>query len=146
MLIKVFILLAAGILGWSQAQDGNAADRPYSLPKVEKEVMEMPHPTEVLHKGIYKLHIDTSFKDYLRHPSLEKYMPTIISFDIECLTDGWHEMRTVGSDGELHVFTTSGLLALNSIMVDEVDFICGERWEDTYGSSNDSESGVTWYF
>ena len=129
MLIKIFIVLAIGIL---------------SIPE-DAKAFDMPYPTEIIFEGQASIQWDADqLTEYLRHP--KEVVPDAAIGKVTCFSDGGGSVRLLDDFSDIwgHL-DYRGKFYLHGEMVKAAGVICDMKWEELYGQDDVGESLPSWY-
>ena len=133
--ITVFIVLATLIGGSALViDDANGAELPDEVIRIHSEIqVYTPEP-----------HL---FKEYLRHPGHESFLPKAISYRLDCYSDGSGTVSTLQGFEAIHrALTSDGRDLLRVVVQDIAYYSCSTIWEKRYESDTLGEGTDTWYF
>lgn len=133
--IYAFMLLAVLIGGSAIATDkANGAELPDEVILIHSEVQA------------YQLE-ENIFKEYLRRPSYEEFLPKAITYRVDCYSDGSGQVLKInGISGINRSLTVEGRDLLRVVIQNVGYYTCTAVWEELYESIITGESVGPWYF
>lgn len=133
--IYAFMLLAVLIGGSALATDKANGD-------------ELPSEVKLIHTEIDTYRVESSiFKEYLRRPPWEHWVPTTIAFRIDCYSDGSGQVLEVKNFSSFNRSLTSKGSDLLRVVIQDIGYhTCTTIWENLYEKLDAGESVGPWYF